>query len=92
MLIKLYPEIYHLIKIYFVDTNIVTEYNELYELNTPFSIMFFYEGRHVMLDLGTGDNNKINWVLNDPDDLKKIIEVVYNCVIKEIFYIRSPIG
>jgi DIM1 family U5 snRNP protein len=28
--------------------------------------MFFYRNKHMMIDTGTGNNNKITWVLKDP--------------------------
>jgi Mitosis protein DIM1 len=31
----------------------------------------------MMLDLGTGDNNKINWYLDDKQEMIDIIETVY---------------
>jgi len=31
----------------------------------------------MMMDLGTGNNNKINWVLEDKQELIDIIETVY---------------
>jgi len=30
-----------------------------------------------MIDTGTGNNNKINWVLKEPQDLIDICEVIY---------------
>ena len=30
-----------------------------------------------MVDLGTGNNNKINWVLNNKQEVIDIIETVY---------------
>ena len=27
--------------------------------------MFFYRNKHMMIDLGTGNNNKVNWVIKD---------------------------
>jgi DIM1 family U5 snRNP protein len=32
-----------------------------------------------MIDLGTGNNNKVNWAFNDKQELIDIIEVVYRC-------------
>ena len=37
--------------------------------------MFFYRNKHIMVDLGTGNNNKINWALTDKQEMIKIIEV-----------------
>lgn len=33
--------------------------------------------KRMMIDLGTGDNNKINWALTDRQELLDIIETVY---------------
>jgi hypothetical protein len=32
----------------------------MYELYDPCTVMFFYRNKHIMIDLGTGNNNKIN--------------------------------
>ena len=34
----------------------------------------------IMIDLGTGNNNKINWAFNNKQELIDIIEVVYRRV------------
>jgi DIM1 family U5 snRNP protein len=65
--------------IYAVDTNVVPEFNEMFELNDPrepFALMFFFRNKHIKTDLSTGNNNKINFVV-EPEDLIDIIEVVY---------------
>ena len=51
--------------IYLVDISEVPDFNTMYELYDPCTIMFFYRNRHIMIDLGTGNNNKINWALNN---------------------------
>jgi U5 snRNP protein, DIM1 family len=33
---------------------------QMYELYDPCTVMFFYRNKHIMIDLGTGNNNKIN--------------------------------
>ena len=30
----------------------------MYELYDPVTVMFFYRNKHIMIDLGTGNNNK----------------------------------
>ena len=40
-----------------------------------------------MIDLGTGNNNKINWAFNNKQELIDIIEVVYRGARKGIFNI-----
>jgi hypothetical protein len=39
--------------------------------------MFFFRNKHIMVDLGTGNNNKINWALTDRQELIDIIECVF---------------
>lgn len=33
--------------------------------------------KHMMIDLGTGNNNKINWAMNNKQELIDIIECIY---------------
>ena len=32
--------------------------------------------QHIMIDLGTGNNNKINWAMNDKQEFIDIVETV----------------
>lgn len=45
----------------------------MYELYDPCTVMFFFRNKHIMVDLGTGNNNKINWPLEDKQELIDII-------------------
>ena len=47
--------------VYLVDIDAVPDFNSMYELYDACTTMFFYRNKHIMVDLGTGDNNKINW-------------------------------
>jgi DIM1 family U5 snRNP protein len=47
----------------------------MYELYDPCTVMFFYRNKHIMVDLGTGNNNKINWSIDDKQEMIDIIEV-----------------
>lgn len=49
--------------IYLVDIQKVPDFNTMYELYDPVTVMFFFRNKHMMIDLGTGNNNKINWPL-----------------------------
>ena len=33
--------------------------------------------QHIMIDLGTGNNNKVNWAMTDKQEFIDIVEVVY---------------
>ena len=63
--------------IYVVDITDVPDFNTMYELYDPCTIMFFYRNKHIMVDLGTGNNNKINFLMNEKQELIDIIETVY---------------
>ena len=63
--------------IYLVDVSEVPDFNEMYELYDPCSTMFFFRNKHIMVDLGTGNNNKITWVIPEKQELIDIIDVVY---------------
>ena len=63
--------------IYVVDIDEVPDFNNMYELYDDCTTMFFYRNKHIMVDLGTGNNNKINWALADKQEFIDIIEVVY---------------
>lgn len=47
----------------------------MYELYDPCTTMFFFRNKHIMIDLGTGNNNKINWALDDKQEMIDLIEV-----------------
>lgn len=51
--------------IYLVDITKVPDFNTMYELYDPVTVMFFFRNKHMMIDLGTGNNNKINWPMHD---------------------------
>lgn len=39
--------------------------------------MFFFHNKHMLIDLGTGNNNKINWGFTNKQDFIDIVETVY---------------
>jgi len=76
--------------VYCVDIDEVPDFNGMYELYDPSTIMFFYRNKHIMVDLGTGNNNKINWALTDKQELIDIIEIVYRGARKGRGLVVSP--
>jgi DIM1 family U5 snRNP protein len=50
-------------------------FKQMYELYDPCTVMFFYRNKHIMVDLGTGNNNKINWAMDDKQEMIDLIEV-----------------
>ncbi|KAM0938787.1 putative Dim1 family, Thioredoxin-like superfamily [Dioscorea sansibarensis] len=63
--------------IFLVDITEVPDFNTMYELYDPSTVMFFFRNKHIMIDLGTGNNNKINWALKDKQEFIDIVETVY---------------
>jgi len=63
--------------IYLVDITQVPDFNTMYELYDPCTIMFFFRNKHMMIDLGTGNNNKINWAMTDKQEFIDIVETIY---------------
>eukprot|EP01083_Nonionella_stella_P014795 41433_1 len=76
--------------IYLVDNTKIPDFNTMYELYDPCTIMFFYRNKHIMVDLGTGNNNKINFLMNEKQELVDIIECVYRGAKKGRGLVISP--
>lgn len=77
---------------YFVDIDKVDDYNDIYDFgdDDDFAIMFFWQNKHIMVDFDTGDNNKLNFVINDKQELIDIVEVVYKSCRRGRVSCRSP--
>jgi DIM1 family U5 snRNP protein len=76
--------------IYLVDISEVNDFNSMYELYDECTVMFFFRNRHIMIDLGTGNNNKINWAFNNKQEMIDIIETVYRGARKGRGLVISP--
>lgn len=77
--------------IYLVDITQVPDFNNMYELFDPFAVMFFYRNKHIMIDFGTGNNNKLNFLINEKQELIDIFEVAYRAAIKGRGLAVSPV-
>uniref|UniRef100_A0ACD5T8N5 Uncharacterized protein n=1 Tax=Avena sativa TaxID=4498 RepID=A0ACD5T8N5_AVESA len=60
-----------------VDITDVPDFNTMYELYDPSTVMFFFCNKHIMIDFRTGNNNKINWAVKDKQEFVDIVETVY---------------
>uniref|UniRef100_A0A915LRK9 Thioredoxin-like protein n=1 Tax=Meloidogyne javanica TaxID=6303 RepID=A0A915LRK9_MELJA len=78
------------IKNFAVYISEVPDFNKMYELYDPVTVMFFFRNKHIMVDLGTGNNNKINWPMHDGQELIDIIETVYRGARKGRGLVISP--
>ena len=81
LLQEIAPKVRKYCTIFLVDTREVTAFNELYELGhdrDPFAVMFFYRNRHIRVDVGTGNNNKVNFfAFEDIYDFLPIVDAAY---------------
>ena len=76
--------------IYVVDLTEVPDFTEMYELYDKCTTMIFFRNKHMLIDLGTGNNNKINWALDDKQELLDLLEVVYKGAHKGKGLVVSP--
>ena len=76
--------------IYLVDIKEVPDFNTMYELYDPCTVMFFYRNKHMQIDLGTGNNNKINWALGSKQEFIDIVETIYRGARKGRGLVISP--
>ncbi|OMH86425.1 Thioredoxin-like protein 4A [Zancudomyces culisetae] len=68
----------------------VAELIKNFALYDACTTMFFYRNKHIMIDLGTGNNNKINWAIQDKQEFIDIVEVVYRGARKGRGLVVSP--
>jgi hypothetical protein len=52
-LFKIAEKVKNFAVIYLVDTSEVPDFNKMYELYDPTTVMFFFRNKHIMIDLGT---------------------------------------
>ena len=76
--------------VYLVDITDVPEFNKMYELYDPCTAMFFFRNKHIMIDLGTGNNNKVNWALSHKQEFIDLVETVYRGARKGRGLVVSP--
>uniref|UniRef100_A0A0N4ZT05 Thioredoxin-like protein n=1 Tax=Parastrongyloides trichosuri TaxID=131310 RepID=A0A0N4ZT05_PARTI len=89
-LFKIANKVKNFATIYLVDISQVPCFNVMYELYDPVTVMFFFRNKHIMVDLGTGNNNKINWPIENGQELIDIIETVYRGARKGRGLVVSP--
>lgn len=80
-LVKVAPKLRNFCTIYAVDITEVPQFNTMYDFenddNDPFALMFFFQNKHIKVDTGTGNNNKITFPITEPQDIIDIVTAVY---------------
>lgn len=90
VLYKIADRVKNFAVIYVCDLDQVPDFKQMYELYDPVTLMFFFRNKHMMCDFGTGNNNKLNWVLEDKQELIDIIETIYKGAKKGRGLVVSP--
>lgn len=76
--------------IFTVDTKQVPEYESMYELkDQTANLMFFFQNRHIKVDCGTGDANKLTKVLRS-HDLVDIFKAVHEAAVEGKEFVSAP--
>lgn len=76
--------------VFLVDITQVPDFTKMYELYDPCTVMFFYRNKHIMVDLGTGNNNKINWAIDNKEEFIDLAESIYRGARKGRGLVVSP--
>ncbi|KAG0340121.1 Thioredoxin-like 4A [Podila horticola] len=76
--------------VYLVDITEVPDFNTIYELYDPCTVMFFFRNKHILVDLGTGKITQINWVFESKRELIDIIETVFRGLVKAVAWSCPP--
>ena len=90
LLLSVSEKVSNFVSIYLVDIEEVPDFNEMYELTDPMCLMFFYQNKHIMCDFGTGNNNKLNFLIDDKQELIDIFEVIFRGARKNKGLVVSP--
>ncbi|CAI9632521.1 unnamed protein product [Alternaria burnsii] len=90
MLYKIVDAVKDWVAIYVVDNKQVPDFNAMYEIYDPCTVMFFWRNKHMQVDFGTGNNNKINFPIGTKQELIDILEAVYRGASKGKGLVVSP--
>lgn len=91
LLFTIAERVRNFVAIYVCDIDEVPDFNEMYELYDNMCVMFFYRNRHIMCDFGTGNNNKLDFAIDNPQDLIDVLETVFRGARKGKGLVVSPI-
>lgn len=89
-LYKIADKVKNFAVIYVVNNKEVPDFNAMYEIYDACTVMFFWRNKHMQVDLGTGNNNKVNFPIGDKQELIDILEAVYRGASKGKGLVVSP--
>lgn len=77
MLYSLSEKLKKFVAIYVCDTDQVPQFNKMYDLVDPVSVMFFFRNKLIQVDYGTGEHTKLNFLLSKKEEFIALCELVY---------------
>ncbi|CAE7573716.1 Txnl4a [Symbiodinium natans] len=72
---------------FLVDTDLVPDFTQQYELYDPCTLMFFFKGRHLQLELGLGERYKITWPIGGEKDTV----IAWNHLLQELLTVIEAV-
>lgn len=90
VLVKVAKKVQRFAVIYLVDIKEVSDFNAMYELYDNMAIMMFFRNKLIMVDYGTGNNNKLTHVVRESQEIIDVIEMVYRGARKGKGLVVSP--
>lgn len=80
------------VDIYFCERRSVGELVGVMGLDSPMNIMCFFNRRHVKIDCSSGDNSKIDFLVDDSQKLIELFTLAYTAGVRGKAFARSPFG
>ncbi|ADM11120.1 Dim1-like protein [Encephalitozoon intestinalis ATCC 50506] len=90
LLEKICPLLSNYVDIYVCERNSVKELEEVMRLDSPLNIMCFFNRRHIKIDCSSGDNDKINFLVENEEMLVEIFTLAYKAGVRGKGIIKSP--
>ncbi|AFM97874.1 Mitosis protein DIM1 [Encephalitozoon hellem ATCC 50504] len=78
------------VDIYTCERSSVEELVDVMRLDSPLNIMCFFNRRHIKIDCSSGDNDKINFLVDDSEMLVELFTLAYKAGVRGKGIIRSP--
>ncbi|CAD25156.1 D1B1-LIKE PROTEIN REQUIRED FOR MITOSIS ENTRY [Encephalitozoon cuniculi GB-M1] len=78
------------VEIYVCERSSVRELVDPMGLDSPVNIMCFFNRRHIKIDCSSGDNDKINFFIENEEMLIELFTLAYKAGVKGKGIVRSP--
>lgn len=87
---RICPTLSKYVGIYTCERGSVRELVDVMKLDSPLNIMCFFNRRHIKIDCSSGDNDKINFLVDNSEMLIELFTLAYKAGVRGKEIIRSP--